>query len=128
MANTLGNPTLVSDKAREGQVLSYNTTLTSAPTVANPILRIRRDALTLVDFLLDPTTPMTGAAVDGATAFALVSATAVATGGTATIPNNYQVLGRDAAVHLSGLATATDGITTGQSVDAGTITLSAPAS
>jgi hypothetical protein len=128
MANTLGNPTLVSAKAREGAVLSYNATLTSAPTVGNPVLRLRNSSTTLVDFLLDPTTPLTGAAVDGVATLAFVTGTGVAVAGTATIPDNYQILGRDAAVHLSGVATCTDGISTGQTVAAGTVTLTAPAS
>jgi hypothetical protein len=128
MANILGNPTLVSAKARENNVLSYNSTLTSAPTAANPIVRIRAGSTTLVDFPLDPTTPITGGAVDGVSTLSYVGATAVAVGGTATIPDNYQILGRDAAVHLSGVITGTDGITTGQTVANGTITLTAPAS
>lgn len=128
MANTLGNPTLVSSKAREGAVLSYNATLTSSPTIANPLLRIRNSSTTLVDFPLDPTTPLTGGAVDGIATLALVSGTAVAVAGSATIPDNYQILGRDNAVHLSGPATCTDGISSGQSIAAGTITLTAPAS
>jgi|SRR5688572_7052565 len=128
MANTLGNPTLVSDKARENNILSYNSTLTSTPSVANPILRIRASSTTLVDFLLDATTPFTGGAVDGAATFNFASATAVATAGTATIPTNYQVLGRDGVVHLSGNITATDGISVGQTVSAGSITATAPAS
>lgn len=128
MANTLGSPTLVSTAARENQVLAFNTTLTASPSAANPLLRIRLGTTTLVDFLLDPTTPLTGAGVDGGAAFAFASPSAVAVGGTASIADNYQVIGRDAAVHLSGVATCTDGITTGQSVDAGSVTLSAPAS
>lgn len=127
MANTLGNPTLVSDKARENNILSYNTTLTSAPTIANPILRIRNSTTTLVDFTLDATTPLTGGAVDGSATFNFTSSSAVASGGAATIPNNYQVIGRDNAVHLSGTVTATDGISVGQTVNAGTITATAPA-
>lgn len=128
MANTLGNPTLVSDKARENNILSFNSTLTSAPTIANPILRIRASSTTLVDFTLDATTPFTGGAVDGAATFNFTSATAVASGGTASIPTNYQVIGRDNAVHLTGNVTATDGISVGQTVNAGTITATAPAS
>lgn len=128
MANTLGNPTLVSSKAREGSVLSYNATLTSAPTVANPLLRLRVGSTTLVDFPLDPATPLTGGAVDGLATFAFVSGSAVASGGAAQIPDNYQVIGRDAAVHLSGPVTATDGISVGQSVSTSTITATAPAS
>ena len=128
MANTLGNPTLVSNKARENCVLAYNASLTSAPTVANPILRYRIGSTTLVDFLLDPTTPFTGGAVDGSATFALVSGSAVASGGVAQIPDNYQVLGRDAAVHLSGVVTATDGISVGQTVNQATVTVTAPAS
>jgi hypothetical protein len=128
MANNLGNPTLVSDKARENQVLSFNTSLTSAPTIANPLLRIRNGSTTLVDLPLDPTTPFTGGAVDGSATFNFAAASAVAVAGVATIPDNYQVIGRDNAVHLSGPITATDGISVGQTVNAGTITATEPAS
>lgn len=128
MANTLGNPTLVSDKARENEVLSFNATLTSAPSVANPLLRVRKAALTLVDFPLDPTTPFTGGAVDGSALFNFVSANAIAVAGVADIPDNYQLIGRDAAVHLSGLVTATDGISVGQTISAASITATEPAS
>ena len=128
MANTLGNPTLVSSKARENAVLSYNSTLTSSPSVANPILRYRVGSTTLVDFLLDPTTPFTGGGVDGLATFSLVSGSAVAVGGVAQIPDNYQVLGRDAAIHLSGVVNATDGISVGQTVNQATVTATAPAS
>lgn len=128
MANTLGNPTLVSNKARENEVLSWNTSLTSSPTAPNPILRIRNGSTTLVDFSLDPTTPFTGGAVDGAATLNYVSASAVAVGGTASLPDNYQIIGRDAAVHLSGPITATDAISVGQTVNAATITVTAPAS
>lgn len=128
MSNTLGNPTLVSDKARENQVLSFNSTLTSSPAAANPLLRIRKSTTTLVDFLLDPTTPFTGGSVDGSATFNFVSANAVATGGVADIPDNYQLIGRDNAVHLSGAVTATDGISVGQTVSASTITATEPAS
>lgn len=129
MANTLGNPTLVSSKARENEVLSYNTTLTSSPSAENPLLRIRNGSTTLIDFLLDPTTPINGGAVDGIGAFNFASASAVAVGGAATLPDNYQVIGRDAAVHLSGgFLAATDPITAGQTLNANTMTLTAPAS
>lgn len=128
MANTLGNPTLVSDKARENNILSFNSTLTSAPTIPNPILRIRASSTTLVDFTLDATTPFTGGAVDGSATFNFTSPTAVAVAGTASIPTNYQVIGRDNAVHLTGNITATDGISVGQTVNASTITATAPAS
>jgi hypothetical protein len=128
MANTLGNPTLVSNKAREGAVLSYNATLTSAPTAPNPLLRIRKSTTNLVDFPLDPTTPLTAGGVDGVATFAFVAASAIAAGGAADIPDNYQILGRDAAVHLSGPVVATDGISAGQTINASTITTTAPAS
>lgn len=129
MANTLGNPTLVSSAARENNILSYNTTLLAAPlTNPNPILRIRIGSTTLVDFPLNATTPFTGGAVDGAATFNFVSSSAVASGGAASIPDNYQLLGRDAAVHLSGVVTATDGISVAQTVSTATITATAPAS
>lgn len=125
MANTLGNPSSFSAKARENAVLAYNSSLTSSPSAPNPILRIRNGSTTLVDFTLDPTTPLTGGAVDGAATFNFTSASAVAVGGTATLPDNYQVIGRDAAVHLAGPITATDAISVGQTVNAATITLTA---
>ena len=129
MANTLGNPTLISDKARENQILSFNTSLTSEPVIANPLLRVRAGSVTLVDFPLDPTTPFLGAAGDGSAAFNFVSASVLATGGTASLPTNYQVLGRDNAVHLSGaFLTATDPITVGQNVSAASVSATAPAS
>lgn len=125
MANTLGDPSSFSAKARENAVLAYNSSLTSSPSAPNPILRIRNGSTTLVDFNLDPTTPLTGGSVDGAATFNFAAASAVATGGTATIPDNYQVIGRDAAVHLAGPVVATDGISVGQTVNASTITLTA---
>ena len=128
MANTFSDPSLVSDKARENQVLAYNTTLTSAPVTANPVLRVRRDATTLVDFSLDDTTPLAAGGVDGSANFSYTTASAVAVGGSATIPNNYQVIGRDGVVHLSGEIDATDGISAGQTVFALTTALVAPAS
>jgi hypothetical protein len=129
MSNNLGNPTLKSSKARENEILSYNSTLTSAPTIANPLLRIRNGSTTLVDLVLDPTTPFTGGAVDGAATFNFAAPTAVAVGGTQTLPDNYQVIGRDNAVHLSGpMLSATEAITTGQTVTAGSITATEPAS
>lgn len=128
MSNTLGNPTLVSDKFREGQVLSGNASLTSSPSIANPLLRLREGSTTLVDFPLDDTTPLTGGSVDGDVTYNFVSPTAVAAGGAASLADNYQVIGMDNAVHLSGPATSTDAITVGQTVSAGTTTLTAPAS
>jgi hypothetical protein len=129
VSNAIGNPTAISAKARENQVLSINSTLTSAPSVANPIFRARNGSTTLVDFLLDPTTPFLGGAEDGAAAFNFVSASAVAVGGTQTLPNNYQLIGRDGVVHFSGgFNTATDAITVGQNVSATSMTATAPAS
>jgi hypothetical protein len=125
MANTLGNPTAFSAKARENAVLSYNSTLTSAPTAPNPLLRVRLGSTTLVDFPLDPTTPFTGGSVDGSATFNFVSASAVAVGGTASIPDNYQLIGRDAAVAFSGPIVATDGISVGQTINSATITATA---
>ena len=128
MSNTLGNPTLKSNAARENEILSYNTTLTASPSIANPLLRIRKSTTTLVDFALNASTPFTGGSVDGSATFNFVSPSAVAAAGVADVPDNYQVIGRDNAVHLSGPITATDGISVGQTVDAATITATEPAS
>lgn len=128
MSNTLGNPTAVSTKSREGQVASYNASLTSAPSIANPLVRIRAGSTTLVDHPLNATTPMTVGAEDGSVAFNYLAPSAVAVGGLGAIADNYQIIGRDAVVHLSGVAVFTDPITAGQIVDADVATLTAPAS
>jgi|SRR5262245_4816467 len=128
MSNTLGNPTLRSDAARENEVLSYNTTLTASPSIPNPLLRIRKGSTTLVDFTLHASAPFTGGSVDGSAVFNFTSSSAVASAGAADIPDNYQLIGRDNQVHLSGPITSTDGITAGQTILAATITATAAAS
>jgi hypothetical protein len=126
MSNSLGNPTAFSTAARENAVLAYNATLTAAPlTNTNPVLRIRNGSTTLIDFPLSAATPFTGASVDGSATFNFTSPTAVASGGVAQIPDNYQLIGRDTVVHMSGPVTATDGISVGQTVTAATITATA---
>lgn len=126
MANNLLSPTLYSDKARENQLLSFNDTLTSAPSIANPLLRVRNGSTTLVEFALHASLPLTGGGVDGAAVFNFVAPDAIGIGGAATIPDNYQVLGRDNAVHLGGPVTGSEGISIGQTVLADTITAIAP--
>jgi len=128
MANTLGNPTSKSNTARENEILSYNTTLTASPSIPNPLLRVRKSSTTLVDFTLNASTPFSGGGVDGSATFNFTSPSAVAVAGAADIPDNYQLIGRDNAAHLSGPITATDGITVGQTVNAATITATEPAS
>jgi len=91
MANTLGNPTSKSSTARENEILSWNTTLTASPSIANPLLRIRKGSTTLVEFPLDATTPFTGGSVDGSATFNFASASAVAVAGVADVPDGYQV-------------------------------------
>lgn len=125
MANTLGNPNVFSNAARENEVLAYNTTLAAGSTNANPFLRIRKGSTTLVDFLLNAATPFTGGGVDGSATFNFTTGTGVAVGGVADIPDGYQVIGRDNAVHLSGPIVATDGISVGQTISAATITATA---
>lgn len=127
MANTLGNPTLPT-ATREAFVIAANADLAANTTIANPILRLRNSTTTLVDFPLNATTPLTVGASDGVATFNPVSPTATATGGSATLPDNYQILGRDNTVHYNGTVTATDAITSGQTVTLGTTTITMPAS
>jgi hypothetical protein len=127
MALNLGNPTL-STVLREDVVIATNTRLAATTTIANPILRLRNSTTTLVDFPLNATTPLTVGASDGAATLNYLAGSAVATGGTATVPDNYQVLGRDNAVHLSGVVTGGDGITTGQTINNAVTTVTMPAS
>lgn len=128
MANTLGNPTSVSNKAREAQVTAQNTVLTSAPSIANPLLRVRLGSTTLVDFPLDASNPILGGAEDGSVTLVFTASAAVASGGSSSVPDNYQLIGRDNVVHFAGPVTGTEAISSGQTVDAGTITVTAPAS
>lgn len=127
MANTLGNPTVEND-LREDIVGVVNTNLNEGGG-ANAILRLRNSTTTLVDFPLDATNPLTlGTDDDGEAVFNPVNATETAVAGTATIPDNYQVLDKAGVVRLSGTVTATDGISTGQDVSLGTVTIQMPAS
>ena len=127
MANTLGAPTL-STVLREDVVISVNTRLAANTTIANPILRLRNSTTTLVDFPLNASTPLTVGGSDGQATVNPTSANAVASGGSATLPDNYQVLGRDNAVHLSGTMTSDQAITAGQTCTLATTTITMPAS
>lgn len=129
MANTLGNPTTIETDLREQMIITVNGRL-NVGGGANAILRIRRLAggpTTLVDFPLDATNPITAGASDGAATLNPVSSSAVATGGSATLADNYQILDKAGTVRLEGPASSTDGITSGQTVNLGTITLNVPA-
>lgn len=130
MANTLGNPTL-STAAREQVVIGANTLLAATTTNPNPILRLKRVAGgvgTLVDFPLNATNPLTVGGSDGSATVNPTSASAVATGGSASLPDAYDIIGRDGVVHYTGAVTATDAITSGQTVTLGTTTITMPAS
>lgn len=126
MANNLLSPTIYSNVARENQLLSFNGTLTASPSIANPLLRIRNGSTTLVEFALHASTPLLGGSVDGSAVFSFIAPNAIAVGGAATVPDNYQVIGRDNAVHLGGEVFGGEGITIGQTVLADTITAIAP--
>lgn len=125
MATTLNNPNLLGTLFREDVVIALNTRLAAGSAIANPIIRLRNSTTTLVDIPLNATTPLTVGASDGsATLNPTGAGTAVA--GSATIPDGWQLLGRDNTVHLSGTVTSNDGITTGQQVTvSGTITMPA---
>jgi hypothetical protein len=128
MANTLGNPTTVEGDLAEDMLAVLNTKL-NVGGGANAILRIRNSTTNLVDFLLNATTPVTLTTDnDGLGTLNFVSGSAVASGGAATLANNYQILDKAGTVRLAGPATSTDGISTGQTVNIGTITLGVPLS
>jgi hypothetical protein len=127
MATTINNPNSLGTLFREDVVIALNTRLAAGSTIANPLFRLRNATTTLVDIPLNATTPLTVGGSDGsATLNPTGPGTAVA--GTATSPDGWQLVGRDNTVHLSGTVTSNDGITTGQQVTAGTITLTMPAS
>jgi hypothetical protein len=123
---TLGNPTAVQTALRESIVAAINTAINNSGGTS--VLRLRISTTTLVDFPLDGTNPLTMGASDGAATFNPTSASAVASGGAAQIPNNYQVIAESGAVLLDGPVTGGDAITAGQTVTLGTSTVTMPAS
>jgi hypothetical protein len=123
MALTLGNPTLISDAARNAQADAFDTLINGG---AAQTLRLRNATTTLVTFTLN-TTAAFGAAASGAIALASTPIAATASAGTATVPNNYEILA-DASVHWTGAVTGADGITTGQTVNLTSFTITWPAS
>lgn len=126
MALTLGNPSAVQTALREAIVATINTAINNSGGTS--LLRLRNGSTVLVDFPLDSTNPLTLGASDGQASFNPVSATATASGGAATVPNNYQVIAESGAVLLDGPVTGGDGITTGQTVTLGASTITMPAS
>lgn len=127
MSLTLGNPTALETALRESIVSAVNTAL-NVGAGANAILRLRNSTTTLVDWTLNAANPLTLGASDGQATVNPTSASATATGGTATVPDNYQLLDKDATVRISGPVTGGDGITTGQAITLNTTTITMPAS
>lgn len=126
LALTLGNPSAVQTALRESIVAAINTAINNSGGTS--LLRLRNGSTVLVDFALDGTNPLTLGASDGSATFNPTSATATASGGSATVPNNYQVIAESGTVLLDGPVTGADGITTGQTVTLNTSTLTMPAS
>lgn len=122
MAITLGNPTLISDSARNAQADAFDTLINTGTTQT---LRLRNSSTVLVTFTLDATNAF-GTASAGAIQLNGVPISATASAGTATVPDNYQILA-DANVHWTGSTSGSDGITTGQTVSLVSLTLQWPA-
>lgn len=121
MALTLGNPTLISDSARNAQADAFDTLINTGTAQT---LRLRNGGTVLVTFTLDTTNAFTTAA-SGAISVTGQPLSATASAGAATVPDNYQILA-DASVHWTGSVSGADGITSGQTVNLVSFTITWP--
>jgi hypothetical protein len=126
MSLTLGAPIIDSVALREDVVVAANTRINDGSSGA--LLRLRIGSTTLVDFPLNATTPLTVGGSDGSATFNPISTTAVASGGAAQVPDNYEVRSDANVLIMHGVVTGGDAITAGQTVTLNTSTLSMPAS
>lgn len=126
MALTLGNPIIDLVALREDVVIAANTRINDGASGA--LLRLRLGSTTLVDFPLNATTPLTLGGSDGQATFNPISASAVASGGAASVPDNYEVRSDANVLIMHGAVTGGDAITAGQTVTLNTSTLNMPAS
>ena len=125
MANTLGNPT-IDTTFREAMVSTANEQLKTGSSQSAQLI-LRRDTTVLVTGDLDDTNPLTLGASDGACTLNFKNATDTASGGSASVPNNYQIKDQAGTVRMTGIVSATSAITAGDLISWGTATLTMPA-
>jgi hypothetical protein len=124
MALTLGNATTITTAARDAQANAFETLLATGGGTAQLLLRI--GSTTLVTFSLS-NTPF-GASSSGVITLASTPISATASAGTAQTPDNYQIKDRGGTVQWTGAVTGSDTITSGQTVNLTSLTITWPAS
>jgi len=124
MALTLGNATTITTAARNAQADAFTTLIATGGGTAT--LLLRNSTTTLVTFNLS-NTPF-GAASTGAITLAGVTISAVASAGSATAVDNYQIKDRGGTVQWTGAVTGSDTITSGQTCNLTSLVITWPAS
>lgn len=123
MALTLGNPTLET-LARNALSDALDALINTGAGTAT--LTLRNSTTVLVTFNLQ--NPAFGASATGVITLQGVPISAVASAGSATTPDNYQVINRDSSLVMSGSVTGTGPITSGETVNLNSYTYTTPAS
>lgn len=123
MALTLGNPTLETI-ARNALSDALDALINTGAGTA--VLTLRNSTTVLVTFNLQ--NPAFGASAAGVITLQGVPISATASAGSATTPDNYQVINRDAALTMSGAVTGTGPITSGETVNLNSYSYTTPAS
>lgn len=124
MALTLGNATTIATSARDAQADAFDALVNTGGGTA--VLRLRSSTTTLVSFNLQ--NPAFSASSTGVITLQGTTLTATASAGTASSVDNYQILDRGGNVVWTGSVTGSDTITSGQTVNLTSFTMTWPAS
>ena len=124
MALTLGNATTIATSARNAQADAFDNLVNTGSGTA--VLRLRNSTTTLASFNLQ--NPAFSAAATGVLTLQGVTLSTTASAGSASAVDNYQILDRDGNVVWTGAVTGSDTITSGQTVNLTSLTITWPAS
>lgn len=124
MALTLGNATTISTAARDAQANAFETLLATGAGTAQ--LLLRNGSTTLVTFSLN-NSPF-GASSSGVITLQSTPISATASAGSASSVDNYQIKDRGGTVQWTGSVTGSDTITSGQTVNLTSLTITWPSS
>lgn len=124
MALTLGNATTITTAARDAQANAFETLLATGG--GSPQLLLRNGSTTLVTFTLS-NAPF-GASSSGVITLASTPISATASAGSASSVDNYQIKDRGGTVQWTGAVTGSDTITSGQTVNLTSLTITWPSS
>jgi hypothetical protein len=127
MALTLGNPSgsyPIPTAGRNAIADGFDSAVNTGGGTA--VLRLRNSTTTLVSFNLQ--NPAFGAASTGTITLAGTTLTNTASAGTATAVDNYEILDRGSAQIWAGAVTGSDTITSGQTVNLTSFSITFPAS